>query len=304
MNIHILWLTVLICIQTSFAIKAQDTTLTWFDKSWKETTEENSHYFRKAWKENNLLVVQDFYASGNLQMTGAYSSMEPKVKEGIFVCYNEDGLKTSEGRYVRNVETGPWSRWYDDGSTDQTGAYMTDEEFPIDQRTAAGKQTGIIFSDPLSLKTGEWEYYHHNGKISARITYTKGEITDAAYWNEDGTEADDDFLEDLMPSFPGGDSALFKFLGENIKYPDDALFKNISGTVYVQFTIDRNGDLKDAKIARSVYPSIDQEALRVINQLPKWTPGIQANRRINVTFNLPIKFSIGKRSKRSKKKKK
>ena len=99
-------------------------------------------------------------------------------------------------------------------------------------------------------------------------------------------------LVDQMPEFPGGESALSTYIGKNIKYPDDAVKAGIKGKVFVSFIIDKDGNVKNPKIVRSVSPSIDKEALRVISSLPKWTPGKKDGKIVAVSYTVPISFAL------------
>ncbi|NEN23525.1 TonB family protein [Cryomorpha ignava] len=101
-------------------------------------------------------------------------------------------------------------------------------------------------------------------------------------------------IVEQMPSFPGGDKAMMKFLQENIAYPAEAKNNGISGTVYVTFVIDADGSLGNPRILRSVSPDIDAEALRVIGEMPNWTPGRQRGSAVPVQYNLPIIFTLRK----------
>jgi TonB family protein len=95
-----------------------------------------------------------------------------------------------------------------------------------------------------------------------------------------------------MPQFPGNEMALRKFISENIKYPAEAKDKGIQGKVFVTFTVKSDGTVGDAKIARSVDPLLDNEALRVINQLPTWTPGKQSGQAVDVSYTVPVQFAL------------
>jgi len=95
-----------------------------------------------------------------------------------------------------------------------------------------------------------------------------------------------------MPEFPGGELALRTYIGKNIKYPDDAVKAGIKGKVFVSFVIDKNGNVMNPKIVRSVSPSIDKEALRVIGSLPKWTPGKNKGKIVAVSYTVPISFAL------------
>jgi|APIni6443716594_1056825.scaffolds.fasta_scaffold35697_3 protein TonB len=94
------------------------------------------------------------------------------------------------------------------------------------------------------------------------------------------------------PAFPGGDGARMKFLQENIKYPQMARESGIQGTVYVTFVVERNGSVTDVKILRGIGGGCDEEAVRVVKNMPKWEPGKQRGKPVRVQFNMPIKFTL------------
>lgn len=95
-----------------------------------------------------------------------------------------------------------------------------------------------------------------------------------------------------MPSFPGGDEALLKYLGKNIKYPAIAKDAGIQGTVYVTFVVDEKGDVRDVKVLRSIGGGTDEEAIRVVENMPRWKPGKQRGKSVKVQYNLPIRFTL------------
>ena len=95
-----------------------------------------------------------------------------------------------------------------------------------------------------------------------------------------------------MPSFPGGDSALLKYLFENIKYPMSALKAQKQGRVMVRFTVEKDGTITNVKVARSVTPSLDAEAVRAIKSMPKWSPGKQGGEFVRVKYNVPVTFKL------------
>lgn len=100
------------------------------------------------------------------------------------------------------------------------------------------------------------------------------------------------FVVEDMPEFPGGELELRKYIGNAIKYPEVAQEKGIQGKVYVTFVVTKEGTIADCKIARGVDPSLDQEALRVVNGLPKWQPGKQRGQAVNVQYTVPINFVL------------
>lgn len=95
-----------------------------------------------------------------------------------------------------------------------------------------------------------------------------------------------------MPEFPGGTEALQKYLAQSVRYPVIAQENGIQGRVYIQFVINQNGEVTNATILRGVDPSLDREALRVVEAMPKWKPGKQRNRPVRVSYTVPINFVL------------
>jgi TonB family protein len=100
---------------------------------------------------------------------------------------------------------------------------------------------------------------------------------------------------EVLPSFPGGLQAFGKFLGENIKYPEEARKRGIEGRVYCTFVVEKDGSLTDIKIVRGIGYGCDEEAKRVLELSPKWNPGIQNGAAVRVSYTVPIFFQINKK---------
>lgn len=95
-----------------------------------------------------------------------------------------------------------------------------------------------------------------------------------------------------MPVFPGGDAALQKYLSTSVKYPVIAQENGIQGKVYIQFVINQKGEVTNATLLRGVDPSLDREAMRVVQAMPKWKPGQQRGRPVRVSYTVPINFVL------------
>ena len=95
-----------------------------------------------------------------------------------------------------------------------------------------------------------------------------------------------------MPSFPGGMGALMSWLSQNIKYPVIAAENGVSGRVIVQFVVEKDGSITDVKIAKSVDPSLDKEAARVVSSMPKWSAGRQNGSPVRVKYTVPVTFKL------------
>lgn len=96
-----------------------------------------------------------------------------------------------------------------------------------------------------------------------------------------------------MPAFPGGNAALMNFISANLKYPVVAAENGVQGTVVVSFTVDKDGSITDIEVVRSIDPSLDAEAIRIIKSMPKWRPGMQQGKPIPVKYTVPVKFKLG-----------
>jgi periplasmic protein TonB len=95
---------------------------------------------------------------------------------------------------------------------------------------------------------------------------------------------------DKMPEFPGGEEGRLIYLAKNTVYPDAEKRAGIEGTVYITFVVDENGDVTEVNILRGVSPGIDMEAIKVVQNMPRWSPGLQQGRMVRVAFNMQIIF--------------
>ena len=94
------------------------------------------------------------------------------------------------------------------------------------------------------------------------------------------------------PEFPGGMEALYKYLAQNIKYPQLARENGITGKVYVTFVVEKDGSIANPRILRDIGGGCGAEAIRVVKSMPKWTPGKQRGKAVRVQFNLPVNFNL------------
>lgn len=96
----------------------------------------------------------------------------------------------------------------------------------------------------------------------------------------------------IQPTFPGGEAAFAKFLSANIKYPPIAKRNNITGRVFIQFVVERDGSLTDMRILRDPGSGLGEEAVRVLKLSPQWKPGFQNSKPVRVQYTVPINFSL------------
>jgi len=121
----------------------------------------------------------------------------------------------------------------------------------------------------------------HHQKIVMKLNSGKELHNDSIY-----------FVAESMPSFPGGDEGLIKYLKEHIHYPPAARANHTEGKVVVSFIVDRNGALTNIKIIRGIGNGCEVEAIRVLSTMPKWSPGKVRGKEVRVQMNLPVKFQL------------
>jgi TonB family protein len=106
-------------------------------------------------------------------------------------------------------------------------------------------------------------------------------------------EKDDVFVVvEEMPRFPGGEEAMIQWIGQNLKYPEEARKNGVTGFVSVGFIVTKTGKVADVKIEKSASPLLNEEAVRVIKQMPDWTPGSQKGKKVDVKLVVPVKFNL------------
>lgn len=97
---------------------------------------------------------------------------------------------------------------------------------------------------------------------------------------------------EVMPQYPGGPIAMLKYIMENIKYPEQAMKEGIQGRVTVRFIVEKDGSISDVRPVLSVHPLLNKEAVRVVESMPKWSPGKQNGKPVRVRFNVPVMFKL------------
>lgn len=138
---------------------------------------------------------------------------------------------------------------------------------------------------------------NNKDKKIATFTFEKnagGEVLKAKEVIAQGVEGEKVFdVIEQMPEFPGGHQSLFNWLSANVKYPEAAEENGVQGRVIVTFVIERDGSITDARVVvKSVDPSLDKEALRVVSSMPRWKPGKHNGSRVRVKYTVPVTFRL------------
>ena len=141
---------------------------------------------------------------------------------------------------------------------------------------------------------GDKDELFYDGPLKPLLDYEKSiKVTETTSKAEPPVQSEKTFdVVDKMPSYPGGNGALQKWLASNMIYPT-AAENGIEGRVIVTFVVEADGSVSDVRIARGVDPALDQEALSVVKRMPKWIPGMQNGEPVRVKFNVPVTFKSG-----------
>jgi len=168
---------------------------------------------------------------------------------------------------------------------------------------------------PVKKLDGKYRTWYENGQLHKDIDYTNGNFEGQllTYWENGELKRKDLYkgnklIEGIcydslgskveyipyeqMPRFRGGDQELFKYLSQHVRYPVSAQKNGIQGRVITQFVVDKEGNIVDLKVLRSVAPDLDAEALRVIRLMPAWEPGKQEGKEVRVKYTLPVNFRL------------
>jgi len=166
------------------------------------------------------------------------------------------------------------------------------------------QMSGSYSSMAPEVKDGLFVWYHKNGSKITERYYENNRPVQVSEYNDkgekirEGLSAKDDngvyTLKEIeeAPSFPGGIPALRQFMASNTRYPEKAKNDSISGKVIVSFVVSPTGKITNTKVQRSVHPLLDEEALRVVQSMPRWKPGKQDGKAVPVMYGVPFNFKL------------
>lgn len=244
-------------LTVGLAATAQENKL-YYDESWQECSKRDAMWYRIYTTENGLYNIEDHYADGTLYMTGYrtnIASNQVKYREGAIVFYDRQGHKVREGEYKNGMRVGLWKYYY--------------------------KNSNAVKSE-LRYKDGKLETTHEFDSA----TYT---LID---YGKDTATNDNKRQYVYTEQMPRSIIDIGKYLGKNMTYPKLGRKAKIEGKVIVRFIVDEDGAIAEPKITTGLGGEFDDEALRVVSEMPNWIPGYQNGYAVRVYFTLPINFKL------------
>lgn len=280
----------------------------YLDSTWNETTSENYKYYRiikDYYSDKDLYVIKDYYKSGVLQMEGTSKTKDANSKEGEFVFYHENGNKKSATNYVKSRPNGKSSEWHENGNKKLEGEYIEDE------KTYVGELKVFQFWNLKNVQTvldgnGDLEeiseFFYASGTIKdgfkdgiwqgfdKKVGYTFNEN----YENQkliSGVSVDSNKVSrtykvvEVRPEPKKGMMDFYKHIGKNFQVPEK---KGLGGKIIVGFTVDKNGEIIEPKILKSIGYGTDEEAIKVVTTYKNFAPGEVRGIKVRCAFSLPI----------------
>jgi TonB family protein len=138
---------------------------------------------------------------------------------------------------------------------------------------------------------GDFQVFYKNGNVKRSEKWKNGEWVSGECFDENGNKTDYCSYQE-MATFIGGLPALYEYIGQTLKYPISAQSAGIQGTVYMHFIIEKDGTIADVKVEKGINRDLNAEAMRIVNEMPKWKPGRFEGQLVTNEFTLPIRFKL------------
>lgn len=266
----------------------------YFDSQWERIEDESqATYYRIISNDTSgkiQFLVNDYYMSGQLQMSGTYKSIHPDKKVGPFVYYYENGQKKIECLYKDDQLEGTWKEWFPEGLLKSKRQFQngllegTSEFFNL-----TGKMIrSVQFKE--GKKHGTFKTFFDNGGLLRKDIYREGEFDSGTCYTQTGQDTIW-YPHIIKPSFQGrGIEAFKEYVLRELQYPDSARADLEVGRVMVRFTVNNKGEVRNASLVQEDKSYFNAEALRVINNSPKWEPGRRDGKPFPISLMVPISF--------------
>ncbi len=260
-----------ICVWLNSIVQAQVLTDSlYLDENFVKTTNKLTAVYLRYTAFNTPAaeagLVKTFYITG--EKHSEYPIQNKTLKAtGYQRGWHQNGQLKYEQQIEQGVEVGTEKNWYDNGQLFYTLSYTN------------GK------------KHGEALTYYRNGARKRIEIFNNGALVAGKCFTASGQDTTF-FPHEKHPEYPGGLKELYRYLGNNVKYPKKALKQNAHGIVILQFVVSKTGAIENVEVVKSVHPAIDQEAIRLVAGMPAWQPGQQEGIIKNVRYTLPVSFKL------------
>jgi TonB family protein len=294
-----------------------DTAIVFYDRNGKVCEEENASKFALQTKEGNYYkqLMADM-ADNKVQSISYFSDSEYKNFNGPYRELYKNGKMRMLGYYSENKKINTWKTWSDDGILTDSLVYVDgfisgigltwDKEGNVTDSLIFEKNGNGVGHGYWSngkprengtyksgKKDGIWTYFYKTGTKCQEVSYVADSAVSYICFDENGTVQKGDCIYEKEASFPGGEKKWIEYLSKKLNaasYPNAYYNGKIYGKIWIQFIVDKDGYITDAKLLQSVDPRLDAIALNIIRESPKWQPAVQYNRLVKAYRIQPITF--------------
>lgn len=313
-----------------FAAKAQEQK-EFFDENNLKTDESHSLYYQVGTKskftrtsEGKTYTIEAFIDTVYTYFTHSNTlrskvTYEDGYRNGPYILYYENGSLKQAGQYSNDQKKGAFTSWYPDGKKQMQINYLereivvndaVDIKFQIVHYWDSLGKAVIVdgngtcscyftneFRDVIreagqvtdGFREGNWRGFKGD-TVAFEEKYQHGEFVSGMRFHPEKYEYNKLWVQ---AEFKGGMEAMYTFIMRNMTYPKKARRNGDEGSVFVQFIVERNGNLSGIEVIKGVSEEIDQESVRVVKSMPTWTPGRVRGKLVKSRFVLPIKFKLG-----------
>ncbi len=263
--------------------------------------------------------VFEYYLDGKVQMRGKSSTIDPLTLEEQCIRYFKNGHKQTYSTYKKGLLINTEYSYFPNGKIYRALTYPDngrlynelEGNFTIDEcrdstgtsLVSDGNGHYIGYNDDFKKVTeqgdvkngkrdGLWTGRDDNRHTAFEETYANAVLVAGIAKLDDGKTVNYVKTRSVAPQFRGGLDGFTRYLSNNIQYPDIARQNDIQGKVVLSFVVEKDGRITEIKVTKSVVPVIDQEAVRVLNNSPKWVPGTTYGSPVRVQYSVPVSFAL------------
>jgi len=265
----------LVVVSFSFNSFAQKNTIIYYKANNKPAIgKEDATYFTKIKKKNETEY--------KLSYSGKKGDRWIKSKYTRILTIQNDSTIKILNQFTRNEYFKTFK---------QIGDYYYIKEY---HKNGKLRIEGLSKSNIYNHWEGQVKKYRSSGNLASICRYKNNQERGNKNWLDNGKPFFDNIYNqvDLMPEFPGGKAKLMNYLSENIKFPQEAQKKSFQGKVFVSFVVDTDGKVTGVHITKPLHPLFDNEALRVVSEMPNWSVGKLDGKPVRVSYTVPINFSL------------
>jgi TonB family protein len=283
---------------------------------------DSADYFRVVREPDSASVlynVFEFYKDGKKKLIGKSTTIDPPNFEGQCVTFYKSGAKQNITNYKKRLPVGNEYEFYPNGKlylvkeypdnndqyNDINDNYLVKENYDSLGMVLFANSNGYYrgydpdfkyINEEGKIKNGKrdsvWKGSFKDTPLTFVETYKDGELITGTATYQDGGNATYSKSRGVPPQFNGGLKAFYKYLGMTILYPLDARRNNVQGRVILAFIVEKDGRISNIVVDKSVSPTIDAEAVRVLKNSPPWIPGVHFGRNVRVFYTIPISFTL------------